>query len=319
MNILKYSILLAILLKYVIASESGVANDVIDVLEEDGFVRIKRDFWRVWENRNDLFDEVVTKSVMFIAEFIKQVEKAKSLTLAALFVKRPDMVDQVLEKIKYSDNDLIYLTDYRPELAESHESFFKVIDKIKKPGNQESAIGCGVNNLFNAKKYDSVIHLIDALENREFNGRKLNDVAIQQAFKSGAIRGIKDIVEKLHEHPAITSKWYAIGLKLSWVNGKSKRTFPFLLAQADQGDLEKVKEHDKYKYNPEFRKAIDGAISKAEPAGARLCRPKRRAEIAKEAFSETASIQSLAQEKGPGDIIVGYLCGSEGTEGGKGQ
>ena len=48
-------------------------------------------------------------------------------------------------------------------------------------------------------------------------------------------------------------------------------------------------------------------------------RPKRRVELVKEAFSETAGIQSLAQEKGPGDIILGYLGGSEGTEGGKGQ
>ena len=50
------------------------------------------------------------------------------------------MVDQVLKKIEYDDDDLIDLTDYRPELAESHESFFKVIDKIKDPKNQEEAV-----------------------------------------------------------------------------------------------------------------------------------------------------------------------------------
>ena len=81
----------------------------------------------------------------------------------------------------------------------------------------------------------------------------------------------------------------------------------------------RLKNSDKYKKDPEFRKAIDDAFSKAEPAGARLRRPKRRVELVKEAFSETAGIQSLAQEKGPGDIILGYLGGSEGTEGGKGQ
>ena len=47
--------------------------------------------------------------------------------------------------------------------------------------------------------------------------------------------------------------------------------------------------------------------------------PREELKLAKEAFSETAGIQSLAQEKGPGDIILGYLGGSEGTEGGKGQ
>ena len=42
----------------------------------------------------------------------------KRPTLAALFIKRSDVVDQVLEKIKYDDYDLIDLTNYRPELAE---------------------------------------------------------------------------------------------------------------------------------------------------------------------------------------------------------
>ena len=47
------------------------------------------------------------------------------------------MVDQVLKKIGYNDYDLRYLTHHRPELAESHDKFFKVIDKIKDPENQE--------------------------------------------------------------------------------------------------------------------------------------------------------------------------------------
>ena len=136
MNILKSSISLAILLKCVIASESGVKEDVIKALEENGFVSIKRD-WGKWWNRNDLFDEVVMKSVEFITGFINQVERAKRPTLAALFIKRPEMVDQVLKKIEYDDDDLMHLTDYRPELAESHDKFFKAIDKIKKPEDQE--------------------------------------------------------------------------------------------------------------------------------------------------------------------------------------
>ena len=49
MNILQLSLLLAILLKCVIASESGVAQDVIDALEEEGFESIKRD-WGKWKD-----------------------------------------------------------------------------------------------------------------------------------------------------------------------------------------------------------------------------------------------------------------------------
>ena len=178
--------------------------DVIEALEEEGFESIKRD-WEKWEDRNDLFDHVVMKGVEFIVGFINQVEDAKRPTLAALFIKRPDKVDEVLKKIEYNDDDLMDLTDYRPELAESHEGFFKVIDKIKNPENQELAVRCGVINLFNAKKHDSVIPLINALESSTLS-RNVKDAAIQQAFYEGATRGIKDIVEKFHEHPAITSE-----------------------------------------------------------------------------------------------------------------
>ena len=75
----------------------------------------------------------------------------------------------------------------------------------------------------------------------------------------------------------------------------------------------KVKKHDKYKEDPEFRKAIDDAFPRAEPAGARHARPAERAErvrLAKEAFAETPSI-NLGQKKGggPEDIIFDYILG----------
>ena len=56
----------------------------------------------------------------------------------------------------------------------------------------------------------------------------------------------------------------------------NRRIFPFLLTQADQGDLEEVKKDDKYKEDQEFRKAIDDAFPKAEPAGTRHDRPKEK-------------------------------------------
>ena len=44
----------------------------------------------------------------------------------------------------------------------------------------------GCHQFVQAKKHDSVIPLINALEKRPFNGRNLKDVAIQQAFYEGA-------------------------------------------------------------------------------------------------------------------------------------
>ena len=40
----------------------------------------------------------------------------------------------------------------------------------------------------------------------------MKDAAIQTAFYDGAKRGIKYVVERFHEHPAITSQWYVHGL-----------------------------------------------------------------------------------------------------------
>ena len=67
----------------------------------------------------------------------------KRRTLAALFIKRSEIVDQVLEKIEYDDYDFMDLTTYRHKLAESHDKFFMVIAKINDPGNQEALLSMG--------------------------------------------------------------------------------------------------------------------------------------------------------------------------------
>ena len=47
------------------------------------------------------------------------------------------MIDEVLGRIKYGDDDLRNLTYYRTELAGSPEKFFRILDKIKDPRMQE--------------------------------------------------------------------------------------------------------------------------------------------------------------------------------------
>src|ERR1700722_7181010 len=124
MNILQLSLLLAILLKCVVASELP--------LKARNQLKSIKDNWQEYEKDNDFFDKMVTKSVdgKSIILIIKHVKDLKKPMLAALFLKRPELVDQVLKKVNYTDYDLRDLTNYRPELAESHECFFKVIDKI---------------------------------------------------------------------------------------------------------------------------------------------------------------------------------------------
>ena len=134
------------------------------------------------------------------------------------------------------------LTDYRPELAGSPEKFFRVLDKIKDPEWQVLLFVWVSDNLFEAGRHDLVVPLVNALGKRTFKSDRLKDVAIQAAFYGGAKRGNQDIVGLYYEHPAITSDEYADGLHESWDDGKPNQVFPFLLEQADQGDLDKAKE-----------------------------------------------------------------------------
>ena len=308
MNILRYSTSLIILLKYVIIDERNVKGDVVKAVEENGFEGIRRN-WKKWWNRKDLFDYVVTKDVEFIIGFINQVDSAKKPTLAALFIKRPDDVDEILKKINHSDDDLVYLTRYRPELAESHAKFFRVIDMINDPKNQKGAVQWGVFNLLKAEKHPSVIPLINTLENRQFNGRSLRKAAIREAFHEGAWESISHIVEEFYEHPAITHWYYARVLIESWKHDKSKKTvFQFLLTHADQGDLGKVKDDECGKVQ-EFRDAIGKAMETAPPVGIRHLRFFGRVKIAIYTLNDVMITEVWMHE--PGSIIAAYLLGEQ--------
>ena len=186
-----------------------------------------------------------------------------------------------LRRIDYDDDDLYYLTDYRPELAGSPEKFFRVLDKIKEPKKQEEAVRWGVINLFKAGRHDLVVPLVNALGKRTFKSKSLKDVAIQGAFCEGAERGNQDIVELYCEHPAITSEEYADGLSESWNDGKPNQVFPFLLKQADQGDLDMAKKKYAYENYAKFRQVIDKVFVTAPPAGSRHLRPLKRAKFVK--------------------------------------
>ena len=221
------------------------------------------------------------------------------------------MIDGVLGRIGYDDNDLCDLTDYRPELAGSPEKFFRVLDKIKDPEKQEWAVHWGVENLFEAGRHDLVVPLVKALGKRTFKSKRLKEEAIRTAFAEGAKRGNQDIVELYCEHLAITSEKYADGLCWSWNNGEPNQVFQFLLEQADQGDLDKAKEKYAGKDYEKFRQAIDKAPKPVPPAGSRHRRPfeKAIAKLAMHALGTALETGMWHQE--PGDILASYLVGEE--------
>ena len=93
------------------------------------------------------------------------------------------------------------------------------------------------------KRTECLDPLLNALEGNE-SFKHLKDVAIKRAFKSGSYHGNKPIVERFHDHPAVTSEDYAEGLINSGDRSTQDPIFIFLLGEADQDDLNAVKKHD---------------------------------------------------------------------------
>ena len=277
------------------------------------------------------------------------LRSAKRRVLAALFDKGEGVIDGVLGGIKYNDEDLTDLIGYRPELAGSPEKFFKILDKIKKSRNQETAVRGGVITLCDVGKHVLVVPFVNALGKRTFKSDRLKEEAIQQAFNEGAVKGNQDIVGIYYEHPAITSEEYAYGLYWSWNGAKPNQIFLFLLKQADQGDLGAVKKEFVDKEYEKFRQAVGKVPNPVPPAGSRHFRPIERTIIARNVlkalghdglihatidiitgYAITDDLPSmimkvLARLTDPGippvisAIIVGYIDGADMIAGGKEQ
>ena len=146
-----------------------------------------------------------------------------------------------------------------------------------------------------------------ALGERTFKSDRLKEVAILKAFWEGTRRGNQGIVELYCEHPAITSREYAEGLYQSWNNGKPNQVFPFLLKQADQGDLDLAKKGYAYGDYSKFHLAIDEAFKAALPAGSRII----SVEKVQCVLEVLVPITRASDEYGPGRIIKDYLLGEK--------
>ena len=309
MNILNVFGLFVILLKCVAASGDTLEVAFKEAVDGRNSEWLKKNWWS-WYKRKDLLDGVIAKSADATVWLIQTVGSAKKCVFAALFDKgEGGMIDDVLGKVEYSDDDLVILTGYRHELAVSPKRFFGVLDKIKDPKNQEAAVCGGVRSLFGAGRHDLVVPLVNAFGRRASNDMSLKEKAIQEAFYEGAKRGNQDIVKLYHGHPAITSDEYYYGLDASWNFGKSNQIFQFLLKQADQGDLDMAKKKYADKRQEQFRQAIDDALKPVPHAGSRII----PVEMVQRALAALAPIINASDEYGPGIIIKEYILGEKET------
>ena len=138
-------------------------------------------------------------------------------------------------------------------------------------------------------------------------------LAIQNAFMWGVKSGIvKHLPEDICGHAAITPELYADALIVTayWWIGNYMR--PFLLKNADQYDLEAVKEKAGYADLSAyfFRNAIEETLKTAAPGGTRTrTYDIQSAKIAKETFDEITG----KEFSGITDIIGSFLTGRPTT------
>jgi len=239
-----------------------------------------------------MFNYVVdTNDQEFIFKFAKQANVGKSTLLAALHQKKsPEMIEEAFKVFKFSQDDLKWVAS-EPELMCSPDNLFNLLGKIEKHGDQEEAIDDGVENLFEGKRTECLEPLLHALEGKE-SFRHLKDVAIKKAFMEGSYHGNKPIVERFHDHPAVSVEDYAYGLIYSGKRSTQDPNFIFLLGEADQDDLNAVKKHDLYESrSDEFKKVIEDALVIAKPGGTRSTLPFQRAELVMTTFNEDSNMR----------------------------
>ena len=126
-------------------------------------------------------------------------------------------------------------------------------------------------------------------------------------FVKGLGEAIKTLSKVYYEHPTITSERICCWIVCSWNDDEPNQVFPFLLEQADQGDLEAAKKRYAYERYPEFHQAIDKALETAPPAGSRII----SVEKVQHVLEVLAPITNASDEYGPGSIVEEYLLGEK--------
>lgn len=192
----------------------------------------------------------------------------------------------------------------KPEVLCSPETFLDRLNKLR-PKIQESAVKMGIYNLFLNKRTDCIHPLLAALESRGLLGKRLKDVAIQEAFDLGARKHSEYWVKALYDNPAITSKVYASGLVGSGRLDAQDPVFKWLLETASCKDLQAVRDNGDHLCGFEdFRVAFNEALSVAKPEKARVGVIGPRAKAVKKIVSEVVS----TSEQGFVEIICAYVA-----------
>ena len=165
----------------------------------------------MWEHGGELNYVVDTKDQEFIFEFAKQAKVGNSALLVALHRKKShEMIEEAFKVFEFDQDDLSEAASDL-ELMCSPDDLVNLLGKIEKQEDQEGLFEMVLWSLLVSERTECLEPLLNALDGNE-SFKHLKDVAIKEAFDERISYGNKSIVERLYDHPAVTSEDYAEGL-----------------------------------------------------------------------------------------------------------
>ena len=207
----------------------------------------------------------------FIVSFIRHAYETNGYILSTLCRKgSKEIIESVLEKVDFPQQDLVDEAAHHASRC-NIEKLVVLLDKIETPERQESVVRSSIGHVLDNCSTDRLYFFLNALRRKSLLSGRLENGAIQMAFKNGVDLGREDLLKRTFDHPAITPGLYADALTVTerlWEFRKPAREW--LLKEADRDDLQEVQGRNDYKdMKPEFRAAIDEALKTAQPGGTR--------------------------------------------------
>ena len=306
MNFLHATVLSAIFVKCVIAI-NFTEIEFGDAMGRGDFATVRR----LCKQDKSLCEKGTTyviekKSSNFIADFITKTNQVHSIALWSLRNTTAKIFEKVLKKVTFSQEHLVGAASSHA-LTCDPEKFVVLLNNIVTPKNQETAVETGILWFFYARRADCVDSLLKALKGKTFRSERLENVAIQAAFKLGARYEHESVLDSVIDHPAITPEIYAdalIEVERMWEYGKRK----LLLSRADRADLLALQDKGVYAdLKLEFRIVIDKALEVAAPGGTRTHDVERSVRIVKQTFLEAIKSSSIKPTREIGDILGRYM------------
>jgi len=224
--------------------------------------------FRVFHKSNDKLREHYGEYLVSLgkSELVKLVNGAgnyKTWMLSVILVYADqELIDEVSAETKPTDDVLSYAASNADVTCKS-DKFIYILGIITGKRCQGFAVGSGVAALFIANKSEYLDPMLSALQNKSSLDPSLTKVAIQRAFRQAS--GYTDdrmlYIKRFFDHPAVLVEDYSDALYSSYSSTGLKRVlFHWLLARADNQDLEKARRNNRFSYmSSEYQEAVTKA------------------------------------------------------------